>query len=140
MYTQKDCQSLITIFLDEIPVNHRKQLWLIGSGAKREMLLNFPGYYHKILNEYPEYIPSIYEQAIEKDLYRTFPDEEFFQNKENIAKLKNVLIAFSRKNSTIGYNQGFNFIVGRILQVVNDDVKIFLYNKFFLIGRNILDF
>ena len=96
------------------------------------MTLNFPGYYHNLLNEYPEYIPSIYEKAIEKDLYRTFPDEEFFQKKENINKLKNILIAFSRKNSTIGYNQGFNFIAGRILQIVENEVKkIFLYNFIF---------
>ena len=86
------------------------------------MVLNFPGYYHNILNEYPKYIPSIYEQAIEKDLNRTFPEEEFFKKKENIDKLRNILIAFSRKNSSIGYNQGFNFIAGRILQVVENEV------------------
>ena len=87
-------------------------------------MLNFPNYYHDILNNFPEYIPSIYEQTIEKDLNRTFPDEEFFQKKENIDKLRNILIAFSRRNSSIGYNQGFNFIVGRILEIVNDEVRI----------------
>ena len=87
-------------------------------------MLNFPNYYHDILNNFPEYIPSIYEQTIEKDLNRTFPDEEFFQKKENIDKLRNILLAFSRRNSSIGYNQGFNFIVGRILEIVNDEVRI----------------
>ena len=89
-------------------------------------MLNFPNYYHNILNNYPEYIPSIFEQAIEKDLFRTFPEEKFFQKKENIDKLRNVLLAFSRRNSSIGYNQGFNFIVGRILEVVEDE-EIILY-------------
>ena len=42
----------------------------------------------------------------------------------NIDKLRNVLLAFSRRNSSIGYNQGFNFIVGRILEVVEDEVSI----------------
>ena len=92
-------------------------------------MLNFPNYYNDILNNYPDYIPSIYEQTIEKDLARTFPEEEFFQKKENLDKLRNVLIAFSRRNSSIGYNQGFNFIVGRILEIMEDEVRtIFLLN------------
>jgi len=37
--------------------------------------------------------------------------------------LKNVLIAYSRRNTAIGYVQGFNFIAGRIIQIVNDEVK-----------------
>jgi hypothetical protein len=90
-------------------------------------MLNFPNYYNNILNSYPDYIPSIYEQTIEKDLYRTFPEEKFFQKKENIDKLRNILLAFSRRNSSIGYNQGFNFIVGRILEVVEDEVSIIFY-------------
>ena len=86
-------------------------------------MLNFPNYYHNILYNYPDYIPSIYEQTIEKDLNRTFPEEEFFQKKETIDKLRNILLAFSRRNSSIGYNQGFNLIVGRILEVVEDEVR-----------------
>ena len=93
-------------------------------------MLNFPNYYHNLLYNYPDYIPSIYEQTIEKDLNRTFPEEEFFQKKETTDKLRNILLAFSRRNSSIGYNQGFNFIVGRILEVVEDEVRFFIYNFF----------
>lgn len=103
-------------------------------------MLNFPNYYHNILNNYPDYIPSIFEQAIEKDLNRTFPEEEFFQKKENIDKLRNILLAFSRRNSSIGYNQGFNFIVGRILEVIEDEVSIIInYNTNKNLGKNFLD-
>ena len=90
-------------------------------------MLNFPGYYYNILNNYPDYIPSLFEQTIEKDLTRTFPDEEFFKKKENLNKLRNILIAYSRRNSSIGYNQGFNFIAGRILETVEDEVIYILY-------------
>ena len=130
MYTKSDRDNIKNIYLEHFPEQYRKTFWLIASGAKRE-ILNFPNYYHNILNNYPDYIPSIYEQTIEKDLNRTFPEETFFQKKENIDKLRNVLIAFSRRNSSIGYNQGFNFIVGRILEMVEDEVShIFhLYNK-----------
>lgn len=122
MYTEKDKKSISTIYLENFPEKYRKSFWLIASGAKREML-NFPNYYDNILNNYPNYIPSIYEQTIEKDLNRTFPDEEFYQKKDNIEKLKNILIAFSRRNSSIGYIQGFNFIVGRILEIVENEVS-----------------
>lgn len=95
---------------------------MIASGARREMK-TFQGYYNNILNNYPIYIPSIYEQAIEKDLPRTFPDEKFFQKKETIDKLRNILMAFSRRNASIGYVQGFNLIVGRILEIVENEVS-----------------
>ena len=42
--------------------------------------------------------------------------------------MKNILISYSRRNLTIGYCQGFNFIVGRILKIVENEVK----SKFFL--------
>ena len=122
MYTEKDKKSISTIYLENFPEKYRKSFWLIASGAKREML-NFPNYYDNILNNYPNYIPSIYEQTIEKDLSRTFPEEEFYQKKDNIEKLRNILIAFSRRNSSIGYIQGFNFIVGRILEIVENEVS-----------------
>ena len=38
-------------------------------------------------------------------------------------------MAYSRRNSTIGYIQGFNIIVGRILEVMKDEViKLLFYN------------
>ena len=85
-------------------------------------MLNFPDYYNNILNNYPDYIPSLFEQTIDKDLIRTFPEERFFKQKENLNKLRNILVAFSRRNSSIGYTQGFNLIAGRILEIMQDEV------------------
>ena len=93
-------------------------------------MLNFPDYYNNILNNYPDYIPSLFEQTIDKDLIRAFPEERFFKQKENLNKLRNILVAFSRRNSSIGYNQGFNLIAGRILEVVEDEVIIIILNFF----------
>ena len=84
---------------------------------------DYPNYYNDILNSYPDYIPSLFDKTIENDLNRTFPDEEFFKDKENINKIRNILIAFSRRNSSIGYTQGFNFIVGRLLSVIKNEVR-----------------
>ena len=127
MFSEYDIQYIKTYLIEYFPKNDRDKFWFIGSGAKREML-NFPDYYNNILNNYPDYIPSLFDKTIENDLNRTFPDEEFFQNKENIDKIRNILIAFSRRNSSIGYTQGFNFIVGRLLYVIGNEVSI-KYNK-----------
>ena len=121
MFSEYDIQYIKTYLIEYFPKNDRDKFWFIGSGAKREML-NFPDYYNNILNNYPDYIPSLYEQTIDKDITRTFPDEKFFQNKENLNKLRNILLAFSRRNSSLGYTQGFNLIVGRILEIVQDEV------------------
>ncbi len=86
----------------------------------------FPNYYNDILNEYPDYVPCLFEKNIENDLNRTFPEEEFFQDPDNIDRIRNILIAFSRRNSSIGYTQGFNFIIGRLLQILQNEVRIYI--------------
>ena len=84
-------------------------------------------YYNNLLNNYPENIPSPFEAQINLDLGRTYPNDSFFTEKENIKKLKNILIAVSRRETTIGYCQGFNFIVGKILKICGNEVIIFLF-------------
>lgn len=79
-------------------------------------------YYSDLIVNYPESIASPYESQIDLDLDRTFPQDPFFQDKKNIEKLKKVLLAFTRRESTIGYCQGFNFIVGKILKVCENEV------------------
>lgn len=39
------------------------------------------------------------------------------------------------RNPTIGYCQGFNFIVGRLIKVVNEEVRIIIFRSEFLIDR-----
>jgi hypothetical protein len=79
-------------------------------------------YYSNLIENYPESIASPYENQIDLDLDRTFPQDPFFQDKKNLTKLKNILLAFTRRESTIGYCQGFNFIVGKLLKVCEDEV------------------
>ena len=86
------------------------------------MMIFKKNFYYNLLHKFPEDIPSLFESQIDLDLGRTYPKDPFFKKKENIAKLKNVLIAFTRRESTIGYCQGFNFIVGKILKVCENEV------------------
>ena len=107
-----------------LPDDLREEYWYIVSGAKKLKLEN-PNYYITILHEYPENpLSEKNENQIYLDIYRTFPEDENFRN-EKIESLKNVLTAYSRRNCSLGYCQGFNYIVGKLLKVIKDEEKVF---------------
>ena len=90
---------------------------------------NNKNYYKNILIDYPENIPSPSDSEIAKDLDRTFPNEEFFKKKEVTKSIHNILIAYSRRNSNVGYCQGFCFIVGRLFKILKNEVMfIYIFN------------
>ena len=110
-----------------IPPKYRGEFWYISTGGKRE-LLRHQNYYKYILENYPKNILSNdkigTKEQIEKDLRRTFPSEEYFQNSNNIEKLRNILTCYFNRNLS-GYTQGCNFIVGRLLEFIGDEEKVF---------------
>ena len=107
-----------------LPDYLREEYWLLITGAK-ELKLKNKNYYGTILNQYLENPISIRnEKQILLDIRRTFPEDENF-NEEKINSLKNVLIAYSRRNCTLGYCQGFNYIVGKILKVIKNEENAF---------------
>ena len=120
-FSNKENYILMQLFKnDTIPKKYHPQIWLISSGAKRQ-LFNNKNYYYNLLNAYFSEIPSAFERQIDLDVPRTFSDLEKYKNKTLIQKLKNVLIAFSRRNITVGYCQGFNFIIGKFLEIYNEN-------------------
>ena len=89
-------------------------------------MLEHPGYYNCLLNEYPKEIMLLSEKQINLDITRAFPEDEYFHKPEVLQKLKNILLCYSKRNLSIGYVQGFNFIVGRLLKFIpDDDEKVF---------------
>ena len=119
-------KKLRNLLLKKSPDKNRAKYWFLLSGAEREKNLH-PGYYHNIIYEYPDYIPSKYKTIIEADLDRTCPTEDFFKKPENRKKLSNVLIAYSRRNCKIGYCQGFNFIVAKLLLIFEEEDAFWLF-------------
>ena len=120
-FTNKENYILMQLFKnDTIPRKYHPKIWLISSGAKRQMLNN-KNYYNNLLNGYFSEIPSSFEKQIDLDIPRTFNDLEKYKNKTLIKKLKNVLITFTRRNITIGYCQGFNFIIAKFLEIYNEN-------------------
>ena len=68
---------------------------------------NHPDYYHKLL-QYSKLIPCPSENQIKLDLRRTFPEEKDCMNDKFLEKLKNILVCYSIRNTTVGYCQGMN--------------------------------
>ena len=102
------------------PSYYRAKLWLLSSGAKKELKQNKN--YYKILLELSKKIPCFYENQILKDIPRTKPEllKKYPSFKE---KMRNILVCYSIRNNSIGYCQGFNFIIIRLLEVLQNEVK-----------------
>ena len=115
---------------------YRIRLWLLASGAQNEIKLN-PHYYSN-LRKLSKEVPSLYLNDIEKDLDRT-NQILLSQNESYKEMLRNILICYSIRNSSIGYCQGFNFIALRIIEVVQNEVIFYFlflknYNRKMLFG------
>lgn len=127
-FTEEDKKIYkLLLIKGEIPSKYRGEFWYISTGGKRE-LINHPNYYKYILEKYPKSVLSYdkigTKEQIEKDLRRTFPGEEYFKDSRNIEKLRNILTCYFNRNLS-GYTQGCNFIVGRLLEYIGDEEKVF---------------
>ena len=123
-FSPKQISLIKDLLYTHLPNKYRSDFWFIASGAKREMLNN-QGYYNSILKDFPNGTQSPCEEVLKLDINRTFPYLDFFKKEENKKKLTNILTAFVRRNATIGYSQGFNFIAGKLLIVIQDEEKTF---------------
>jgi hypothetical protein len=102
------------------PTYYRAKLWLLCSGAKKE-IENNKNYYKNLL-ELSKKIPCVYESQILKDIPRT-KSELLKKNPSFKEKMRNILVCYSIRNNSIGYCQGFNFIIIRLLEVLQNEVK-----------------
>ena len=108
-----------------LPASYRKHLWFKASGASA--MINLPSnreQYGKLKEagiNYPS--PSI--NQIEVDLRRTFSELEMETSDRNVDMLRNVLIAYTKRNPMVSYCQGMNFIVARLLKAcsIQDEVQ-----------------
>ena len=86
---------------------------------------NHPSYYSSLTTDYPDYIPNTNARQIQLDIHRTFPEEEFYSNEANLLKIERICNAYGKRCYLIGYCQGFNQMVGRILEVVQNEEEAF---------------
>ena len=106
----KEFKSLV---LAGIPVAHRAKIWTECSGASA---LRIPGYYPDLVRGGID-DPIILAQ-IQMDINRTLTDNVFFRRGPGVAKLNEVLLAYSRRNPEVGYCQGMNLITASLLLIM----------------------
>ncbi|MDR3549113.1 MAG: TBC domain-containing protein [Candidatus Pacebacteria bacterium] len=89
-----------------------------------------PGYYQSLLKDFLEYNNPFFGQVelvsaplltTDKDLPRTFIENGMNDTPEKAAALKNVLTAYIKRNPSVGYCQGHNFIVANLLRYMNEE-------------------
>jgi hypothetical protein len=91
-------------------------------------------YYFQMRDHNLEYPNPCFNQ-IELDLYRTFPNDDPAMVEKFIDPMRNVLTTFVKRNPTIGYCQGMNFIVGTLLRHMNEVESFWVFVS---IAENIL--
>ncbi|KAF8963126.1 rab-GTPase-TBC domain-containing protein [Flammula alnicola] len=104
-----------------IPLVYRSKVWLESSGA---LEMREPGIFQDLLAEADG--PDSVANEIEKDVGRTMPLNIFFGGDgAGVDKLRRVLIAYSRRNRSVGYCQGMNLITSTLLLVHADEEEAF---------------
>ncbi|CCI45332.1 unnamed protein product [Albugo candida] len=105
-----------------VPEQMHGKLWLLASGAAIEMQRR-QGYYQHLLTIQPDRTEAL--RQIEADLRRTVSPTEETWNEEKTAMMQRILIAYSLHNAKLGYCQGLNFIVSRLLQFLPYEEEVF---------------
>ncbi|XP_077986409.1 ecotropic viral integration site 5 protein homolog [Glandiceps talaboti] len=98
-----------------IPHHFRGIVWQLLCGAHESPLKD----------QYVEYMKmnSPCEKAIKRDIARTYPEHEFFKEKDGPGQevLFNVMKAYSLHDKEVGYCQGCGFIVGLLLMQMPEE-------------------
>jgi hypothetical protein len=103
-----------------IPVAYRWKVWAECSGATA---MRVPGYYEDILENGADDADVI--SQIEMDINRTLTDNVFYRQGPGVSKLKQVLVAYSRRNLAVGYCQGMNMIAASLLLIMPSEEDAF---------------
>ena len=125
-----------------IPAEWRGNAWFFYGGGY-EKWNKHKGVYLKIVQDTAG-VKNKDTEVIERDLYRTFPDNvyynelissngnysEAFQTPRNetelVKSLRRVLVAFSQYQPQIGYCQSLNFLAGLLLIFMNEERAFWL--------------
>ncbi|KAK8168766.1 rab-GTPase-TBC domain-containing protein [Phyllosticta citrichinensis] len=106
----KEFRNLV---LSGIPVAYRAKIWAECSGAAA---MRVPGYYEDLVANGVD-DPTVVSQ-IQMDINRTLTDNIFFRKGAGVHKLNEVLVAYSRRNLSVGYCQGMNLITACLLLIM----------------------
>ncbi|KAG8037454.1 hypothetical protein G9C98_005664 [Cotesia typhae] len=108
-YWRKHKDVIKELVKQGIPHHFRGIVWQLLCGAHDS----------PVKKQFAEYIKSTSacERIIRRDIARTYPEHEFFKEKDGLGQesLFNVMKAYSLHDREVGYCQGSGFIVGLLL-------------------------
>ncbi|KAL1839817.1 hypothetical protein VTJ49DRAFT_1096 [Mycothermus thermophilus] len=103
-----------SLLLGGIPVSYRHKIWSECSGANA---LREPGYYAQLTSGRGGSDDPQVARQIEADITRTLTDNIFFRKGPGVDRLREVLLAYARRNPDVGYCQGMNLVAANLLLV-----------------------
>jgi hypothetical protein len=109
-----------------IPVAWRGSVWQKVSLSSLYKAQHPVNYYQNLLSRVDE-LGSKVVTDIEKDLDRTFPCHDFFENTKGSESLRRLLSAYGVHNPTVGYCQSLNFIAGIALLFLEEEDAFWLF-------------
>ncbi|KAL5525835.1 hypothetical protein ACEPAG_7172 [Sanghuangporus baumii] len=119
--TRDERRELERLIRGGVPLDYRAKIWLECSGASEMME---PGLFRELLQDHED--ENSVAAEIEKDVGRTMPLNVFFGGDgPGIDKLRRVLLAYSRRNPSVGYCQGMNLITSTLLLVYGNEEEAF---------------
>ncbi|CAL4120820.1 unnamed protein product, partial [Meganyctiphanes norvegica] len=121
-----NCSELKYLIRGGIPYQYKGKVWklLIDNGVAPYKAAVSPNYYQDLLARHHQSStldPSA--KQIELDLLRTLPNNRHYESfhSDGIAKLRRVLLAYSRHNPEVGYCQGLNRLAAIVLLFLNEE-------------------
>jgi len=102
----------------------RGQVWLELSGAKAKQTSAPQSYYVDLLEVYKQQRTRERRKTladIEKDIDRTFPENENYETEEGQWRLRAVLGPYAVRNRAVGYCQSMNFLAATLLLFQTDE-------------------
>ena len=87
-------------------------------------MYNNGDYYQKLL-KYSSEVNCPSSLQIDLDLRRTFPNEDQVMDDKFQQSLRNILVCYSLRNTSVGYCQGMNFIASRLLLIMGNEEQTF---------------
>ncbi|XP_010928875.1 uncharacterized protein [Elaeis guineensis] len=107
-----------------IPPVLRPKVWLSVSGAAKKRSTVPESYYDDLIRATEGKVTPATRQ-IDHDLPRTFPCHPWLDNPEGQASLRRVLVAYSFRDSDVGYCQGLNYVAALLLLVMKTEEDAF---------------